>query len=242
MSNTLSGASATAFKNIHYFKFAATADDAGVPNVVPLLSARMVDPETIAFVRFMVWKTKRNMEQNKKITFACTTPKGRAFAAKGEFVEWVKQGPLLEQFENEALYRYNAYSGANELGLVKVQEVLEHPCQSMLSVIASSTWARLAGRRGGNIEAGVDAAMPAQVIDKWRRSLAVKFIGMVDDVNAGRYPMPLDTSGKDDIYVGRVRRDPSCDRGLALWVAGDQLLKGAALNAVQIVEVLLGAK
>jgi aspartate-semialdehyde dehydrogenase len=59
-----------------------------------------------------------------------------------------------------------------------------------------------------------------------------------DNVNANQYPMPLETSGRDDVYVGRIRRDPSCDRGLALWVAGDQLLKGAALNAVQIAEVL----
>ncbi len=59
-----------------------------------------------------------------------------------------------------------------------------------------------------------------------------------DDVNADQYPMPLETSGKDEVYVGRIRADASCDRGLALWVAGDQLLKGAALNAVQIAEVL----
>ena len=67
-------------------------------------------------------------------------------------------------------------------------------------------------------------------------------VRLVDDVNAHQYPMPLETSGKDEVQVGRLRRDPSCDRGLALWVAGDQLLKGAALNAVQIAEVLFGLK
>jgi aspartate-semialdehyde dehydrogenase len=65
---------------------------------------------------------------------------------------------------------------------------------------------------------------------------------LTDDVNANQYPMPLETSGKDEVYVGRIRRDPSCERGLALWVAGDQLLKGAALNAVQIAEVLYDLK
>jgi aspartate-semialdehyde dehydrogenase len=54
--------------------------------------------------------------------------------------------------------------------------------------------------------------------------------------------MPLEASGRDEVYVGRIREDNSCDRGLALWVCGDQLLKGAALNAVQIAEVLYGLK
>ncbi len=61
-----------------------------------------------------------------------------------------------------------------------------------------------------------------------------------DNVNANEYPMPLETSGQGNVYVGRIREDASCDRGLSLWVAGDQLLKGAALNAVQIAEVLYG--
>ncbi len=55
----------------------------------------------------------------------------------------------------------------------------------------------------------------------------------------GKYPYPtpvLDAAGKDDIYVGRIREDISCENGLNLWVVGDNLRKGAALNAVQIAE------
>ncbi len=65
---------------------------------------------------------------------------------------------------------------------------------------------------------------------------------VVDDRAANCFPMPSDASGQDDVLVGRIRRDlgdPS-GRSLALFVAGDQLLKGAALNAVQIAERLLG--
>ena len=50
------------------------------------------------------------------------------------------------------------------------------------------------------------------------------------------YPMPADLAGADDVYVGRIRRDPSIDNGLALWVVADNLRKGAALNALQIAE------
>ena len=52
------------------------------------------------------------------------------------------------------------------------------------------------------------------------------------------YPMPLDCAGKDDCFAGRLRRDCAMDNGIALWVCGDQLLKGAALNAIQIAEIL----
>jgi aspartate-semialdehyde dehydrogenase len=52
--------------------------------------------------------------------------------------------------------------------------------------------------------------------------------------------MPIDASGKDDVFVGRIRQDESLpnNRGINLWVSGDQLRKGAALNAIQIAELL----
>ncbi len=53
------------------------------------------------------------------------------------------------------------------------------------------------------------------------------------------YPMPLETAGLDDIYVGRIRKDLADDCGLTLWLSGDQIRKGAALNAVQIAEYLI---
>ena len=52
--------------------------------------------------------------------------------------------------------------------------------------------------------------------------------------------MPLFTGGKDDIYVGRIRRDLADENGMTLWLSGDQIRKGAALNAVQIAEYLIG--
>jgi len=61
---------------------------------------------------------------------------------------------------------------------------------------------------------------------------------LVDEPLSDRYPMPLFTAGKDNCEVGRVRRDCAFENGLSFWVSGDQLLKGAALNAVQIAELL----
>jgi len=79
---------------------------------------------------------------------------------------------------------------------------------------------------------------PAQVRDIMETAPGVK---VVDDVERNYFPMPKDASGQDPILVGRIRQDVSDPSGhsIAMFVAGDQLLKGAALNAVQIAELLL---
>jgi len=64
-------------------------------------------------------------------------------------------------------------------------------------------------------------------------------VEVVDEVNMCRYPLPVDATGKDPVYVGRIRRDDSVANGLAMWVVSDNLRKGAALNAVQIAELLI---
>lgn len=60
-----------------------------------------------------------------------------------------------------------------------------------------------------------------------------------DDPSKAVYPMPIDAAGKDAVYVGRIRRDTGLDKALAMWVVSDNLRKGAALNAVQIAELLI---
>jgi aspartate-semialdehyde dehydrogenase len=61
---------------------------------------------------------------------------------------------------------------------------------------------------------------------------------LVDEPHANCYPTPLNVAGKDNCQVGRLRLDCALENGLSFWVSGDQLLKGAALNAVQIAELL----
>ena len=62
---------------------------------------------------------------------------------------------------------------------------------------------------------------------------------LVDDLKNKKYPMPLDTSDQDTVFVGRIRRDLANPNGLALWCCGDQVRKGAATNCVQIAELLI---
>ena len=63
---------------------------------------------------------------------------------------------------------------------------------------------------------------------------------LVDNLAAHEYPIPLETSDQDLVYVGRIREDMVLDNALAIWCCGDQIRKGAATNAVQIAECLIG--
>ena len=65
---------------------------------------------------------------------------------------------------------------------------------------------------------------------------------VIDNPDEKQYPMPLFTSGKDPVFVGRIRKDLANDNGLSFWVVGDQIKKGAALNAVQIAQYMLAHK
>jgi len=64
-------------------------------------------------------------------------------------------------------------------------------------------------------------------------------VTVVDDPAAGRYPMAIEAAGKDDVFVGRIRRDPGNERALDIWVVSDNLRKGAATNTVQLGELLI---
>ncbi|MCB2084769.1 MAG: aspartate-semialdehyde dehydrogenase, partial [Sphingomonadaceae bacterium] len=72
------------------------------------------------------------------------------------------------------------------------------------------------------------------------RKLFAAFPGLavVDEPKEGKYPMPLDCTGRDEVFIGRIRRDLSHPNGLSFWCVSDNLRKGAATNAVQIGELL----
>jgi aspartate-semialdehyde dehydrogenase len=86
-----------------------------------------------------------------------------------------------------------------------------------------------------NVQTGEDLSP-----DECRELLAAApGVTVVDDPPAARYPLAIDAAGRDDVLVGRIRRDPDRERTLNLWIAGDNLRKGAATNAVQVAELLV---
>lgn len=87
----------------------------------------------------------------------------------------------------------------------------------------------------------VELARPLKANEARAALAAMPGVIVYDDPVKKLYPMPLDATGKDDVYIGRVREDESIPHGLNLWVVSDNLRKGAALNAIQIAECLINS-
>lgn len=104
--------------------------------------------------------------------------------------------------------------------------------------LASVTCVRVPVYRAHSV--AISAEFERDVTIEEAREVLAKAPGLdlLDEPKHNRYPTPLDAAGKDNCQVGRLRLDCALENGLAFWVSGDQLLKGAALNAVQIAELL----
>jgi aspartate-semialdehyde dehydrogenase len=113
------------------------------------------------------------------------------------------------------------------------RKIMHHP-----DLRVSTTCVRVPVYRAHSVAISAEFERPVSV-DEAREVLAkAPGLELVDEPRSNKYPMPLQVAGKDNCQVGRVRRDSAFDNGLSFWVSGDQLLKGAALNAVQIAELL----
>jgi aspartate-semialdehyde dehydrogenase len=102
----------------------------------------------------------------------------------------------------------------------------------------SATCARVPVYTGHSVSANVQTREPLSPEECREALIEAPGIAVIDDPANGLYPTALDAAGRDDVLVGRIRRDPSHDRCLNLWIVGDNLRKGAATNAVQVAELL----
>ncbi len=103
----------------------------------------------------------------------------------------------------------------------------------------SATCVRVSSLRSHSESVWIETESPISVEDAQKAIAAAPGVTLQDNPAELVYPMPLETAGKDDVYVGRVRKDLSDENGLTFWLSGDQIRKGAALNAVQIAEYLI---
>ena len=106
-------------------------------------------------------------------------------------------------------------------------------------VKCSAMCVRISALRSHSEAVWVETERPLSVEEVQKAIAAAPGVTLQDDPATKTYPMPLFTGGKDDVYVGRVRKDLANENGITLWLSGDQIKKGAALNAVQIGEYLV---
>jgi len=114
------------------------------------------------------------------------------------------------------------------------RKIMHHP-----TFRASMTCVRVPVYRSHSVAVSAECERPVSLAAARAALLKAPGLDVVDDPPNQRYPMPLFTAEKDNCEVGRLRIDCAFDNGLCFWVSGDQLLKGAALNAVQIAEELI---
>ncbi len=117
------------------------------------------------------------------------------------------------------------------------RKILHHP-----RFRASTTCVRIPVYRAHSVAVNAEFVKPVTVAAARRVLKKAPGLDLLDDVSKKVYPLALDIASKDNCAVGRIRRDCAMKNGLSFWVVGDQLLKGAALNAVQIAEELAGIK
>src|SRR3989454_958656 len=114
------------------------------------------------------------------------------------------------------------------------RKIIHHP-----AFRASVTCVRVPVYRAHSVAVTAEFAKPVTVESARAVLSNAPGLDLVDDAEKKEYPMPLYTAEKYNCQVGRIRQDCALDNGLCFWVSGDQLLKGAALNAVQIAEELV---
>ena len=179
------------------------------------------------------------------------TNKAEGSAAMEELVEQHRQivagtEPAVEKFAYQLAYNViphidafqdNGYTKEEMKMFFETKKIMHAP-----EIRVSATCVRIPVLRAHSEALWVETEKPVSVEEARRAFEQASGIVLVDDPSRKRYPMPLFAAGCDPVFVGRLRKDLACDCGLSFWVVGDQIKKGAALNAVQIAQHLLKSK
>ncbi len=234
--------------------------DAGVPLVVPEVNAGAIashrgiiaNPNCVAIIAAVpLWPLHREVGIARVIAATYQAASGAGAAAMAELRTSTGAYLAGKEFAPTVLkhpYAFNLFShdsavdaetGVNGEETKVVQELRKIMQTPGLPI--GITCVRVPVLRAHSIALTVELARAVTPAEARRILGAAPGIQIVDDPAANHFPMPNEASGQGDVLVGRVRRDGSDPSGrtLAMFVAGDQLLKGAALNAVQIAEHLV---
>lgn len=136
-------------------------------------------------------------------------------------------------FSHNTPVEENGFNEEENKLILETQKILHAP-----KMVVVPTCIRVPVLRAHSEAVVMELAKPLSVADARKILSEAAGIEIVDDPAKNLFPMPLDATGKLDVLVGRIRKVPGDDYSLALFVSGDQLLKGAAWNAVQIAELL----
>ena len=158
--------------------------------------------------------------------------------ANGEPVE-------VKKFAHQILYNVIPHIDVfTDNGYTKEEMKMYNETRKIMEqdILVSATCVRVPTLRAHSEAVWIETERPLTVDEAREAFSKADGVVLMDNPEANEYPMPLDLSGCDPVYVGRIRKDLSDPNGLSFWCVSDQIRKGAALNAIQIAEFLIRQK
>lgn len=231
--------------------------DNDVPLVVPEVNAAdalnrprgiIANPNCTTIMMVVVLQPIEQLSHIKRIHVASyQSASGAGAAAMKELQEQYRQivageEPTVSRFPHQLAYNVipqidvfqpNGYT-KEEMKMYNETRKIMHS-----DVCCSATCVRVSSLRSHSESVWLETEQPLTVEQVQSAIAAAPGCTLQDDPAKLVYPMPLHTAGKDNIFVGRIRKDLANPNGITLWLSGDQIRKGAALNAVQIAEGLI---
>lgn len=227
-----------------------------VPLVVPECNAEdalnrprniIANPNCTTIMMVVVLKPLEQLSHIKRIHIASYQSASGAGAAameelKQEYKELVNNEPVtVSKFPHQLAYNVIPQIDVfTDNGYTKEEMKMFNETRKIMhsDVRCSAMCVRVSSLRSHSESVWIETERPISVEEAHKAIAAAPGCTLKDDPANLVYPMPLETAGKDDVFVGRVRKDLADDCGLTFWLSGDQIRKGAALNAVQIAEYL----
>ncbi len=231
--------------------------DPEVPLVVPEINPEaafrhqgiIANPNCTAIVMLMPLKPLHDHARVKRVVATSYQAVSGAGAKaieelRRQVTAWVKGEPLTaEVFPHQIAFNVLPHVDAFlENGYTREEMKLVHETRKILgdeTIQVSPTAVRVPVFRAHAVAVNVETERPVSVATARELFAAFPGLRVLDAPSRLEYPMPLTAAGTDDCYVGRIRQDLSRENTLNFWAVGDQLRKGAALNAVQIAELLI---
>ena len=231
--------------------------DEDVPLVVPECNAEdalnrprgvIANPNCTTIMMVVALKAIEQLSHIKRVHVASyQAASGAGQAAMDELVEQYRQVLADEPVTvNKFAYQlaFNVIPQIDvftENGYTKEEMKMYNETRKIMhsDVRTSATCVRVSSLRSHSESVWFETEKPLSVEEIRKALEAAPGVTVKDDPQNYVYPMPLESAGKDDVYVGRIRKDLADDNGNTLWLTGDQIRKGAALNAVQIAEYLI---
>ena len=245
---------------ISYVDCAILMDD-DVPLVVPECNAEdalsrprniIANPNCTTIMMVVVLQPLENLSHIKRIHVSSyQSASGAGAVAMAELQQQYKE--IVETGEVKTIKKFPhqlAYNVIPQIdvfqpnGYTKEEMKMYNETRKIMHTDAkcSAMCVRVSSLRSHSESVWIETERPLSVEEAQKAIAAAPGCTLIDDPANLKYPMPLETAGKDDVFVGRVRKDLSDENGLTFWLSGDQIRKGAALNAVQIGEYLVQKK